>query len=155
MLQTGPGRKRSESKGRIGIILLLVFIILVPLAWFWWQIYGIGGWRDQVYWLAGLYGTHQALNDFKQGYLRLYRLGGERDKQQFTGETERDFEIWNPQYYPNMSRAHRYATEVFIEFYNRKMEYMREHPEDFPMHIPITPPDDAGIEKQLVPTTSD
>ncbi|NLV44277.1 MAG: hypothetical protein GXY07_07235 [Candidatus Hydrogenedentes bacterium] len=154
MLLTRLISKASENKGGARIVVLLILIVLAVPAWFWWQIYGIGGWRDQVYGLAGLYGARQALNDFKQGHLRLYRLGGQLDKPQFTGETERNFEIWNPQFYPDMSRAHRYATEVFIESYNRKMEYIRSHQEDFPINDPVVLPENAGNGNLLAPTES-
>src|SRR5206468_6122520 len=92
---------------------------------------GIGGWRDEVNTLVGAKATRQAMEDFQAGHLRLYILGGESDRHKFSGRTDGAFEIWIPPFHPELGRAHRYSTEQFIEFYNRKMRYMQTHPEEF------------------------
>ncbi len=97
-----------------------------------WQIYGIGGWRDEVYTLSGANAAQQAMDDFRRNKLRLYVLGPASDRHHFTGSNDGPFEIWIPSFHPNLGSAHRYSTEQFIEFYNRKMRYMHSHPEDFP-----------------------
>src|SRR3989442_7270305 len=53
-------------------------------AWGYWQIFGIGGWRDQVYESEGAVASQQALHDFREGHLRLYCLGDENDRAKYT-----------------------------------------------------------------------
>ncbi len=120
------------------VIILLIGLLSVSLlpslllaAWSHWQIYGTGGWRDEVYGLEGMVASGRALDDFRDGHLRLYRLGGENEKARYTGTNDGPFEVWIPQFYPSLGRAHRYSTEQFIEFYNRKMQYMQTHPGKF------------------------
>ena len=113
---------------------LLVVVLLgsaVLIAWGYWQIYGIGGWRDQLYASEGAVASRRALDDFRDGHLRLYTLGGESEKAKYTGTNDGPFEIWIPNFYPSFGHAHRYSREQFIEFYNRKMKYMHEHPDEF------------------------
>ncbi len=50
------------------------------------------------------------------------------------------FEMWTPQYYPSMGTAHRYSTEQFITFYNRKMAYIYSHPDRFRRGTNTVPP---------------
>ena len=80
----------------------------------------------------GAVASRRALDDFRDGHLRLYTLGGENEKAKYTGTNDGPFEIWVPHFYPSLGRAHRYSTEQFIEFYNRKMRYMQTHPSEFP-----------------------
>ena len=114
--------------GLFSLLLLCSFLFNVCA---YWRIYGIGGWRDAVYELAGANATRQAMEDYQQGHLRLFTLSGENEKPRFTGKLDGPFEIWTPQFYPTLGRAHRYSTEQFIEFYNRKMRYMHSHPDMF------------------------
>lgn len=97
-----------------------------------WRIYGPGGWRDEVFGLAGAKATREAMDDYRNGRLRIYRIEGESDRKVFTGNMEGVFEVWSPIYHPEMGGAHRYSTAQFVEFYNRKMRYMHSHPEQFP-----------------------
>ena len=115
----------------IGLVAVLLLGSSVLIAWGYWQIYGIAGWRDQLYAAEGADASRQALDDFRNGHLRLYTLGGESEKAKYTGTNDGQFEMWIPQFYPSLGRAHRYRTEQFIEFYNRKMKYMHEHPDEF------------------------
>jgi len=112
------------------VLVSLMFSVFLN-AWGYWQIYGIAGWREQVYEGEGTVASLQALDDFRDGHLRLYRLGGESDRGKYTGTNDGPFEVWIPQFYPSLGRAHRYSTEQFIEFYNRKMRYMHSHPDKF------------------------
>jgi hypothetical protein len=114
-----------------GLLLVVLLGSAVLIAWGYWQIYGIGGWRDQLYASEGAVASRQALDDFRAGHLRLYSLGGESEKATYTGTNDGPFEIWIPHFYPSLGRAHRYSTEQFIEFYNRKMRYMHGHPGEF------------------------
>ena len=107
----------------------LGFALLAARAY--WQVYAPGGWRDQVYGSTGAFASRQALDDFRKGRLRLYQLAGENDTARYTGTNDGPFEIWVGDFYPSLGRAHRYAREQFVEFYNRKMRYMYEHPEGF------------------------
>lgn len=109
----------------------IVLCALLLGGWSLGQIYGIGGWRDEVYTLVGADAARQAMDDFQQGYRRLYVFGGGSARSRFTGSNNGPFEIWIPSYRPSLGRAHRYSTEQFIEFYNAKMRYMCSHPEKF------------------------
>jgi hypothetical protein len=115
------------------IVLLGIGVLgsLVLVAWEHHQIYGIGGWRDQVYGAKGALASRQALDDFQHGRLRLFQLRGESEAAKYTGTNDGPFEVWIAQFYPSLGPAHRYASEQFIEFYNRKMRYMQTHPERF------------------------
>lgn len=130
---------RSVIGSRIALCSMVLVAVSVSgwLAMLSWQVYGPGGWRDQVYALEGLNGTRRAMDDYQKGYLRLYRLGGEQDLAQSTGQMNGVFEVWTPQYYPSMGPAHRYSTEQFTRFYNQKMEHMHAHPEKFPRATPV------------------
>ena len=115
----------------IGLLGALLLGSVSLIAWDYWEIYGIGGWRDQVLVSESLVAWREALDDFRDGRLRLYQLGGESEKRHYTGTNDGPFEVWVPQFYPSLGRAHRYSTEQFIEYYNRKMRYMHTHPEKF------------------------
>jgi len=134
---------RSVIGNRIVLCSLVLVAIGVSgwLAMLSWQVYGPGGWRDQVYALEGLNGTRRAMDDYRRGHLRLYRLGGEQELAQYTGQMNGVFEVWTLPHYPSMGRAHRYSTEQFIRFYNQKMEYMYAHPEKFPRVTPAVQQD--------------
>jgi hypothetical protein len=109
-------------------VALIVCVALLVRAYC--QIYWLEGWKDEVYVLSGYKGTKVALDDFHCGKLRLFELDGPHDMPEFTGRRDGDFEIWNPQFLWT-SQADRYATEQFVGFYNRKMQYMHKHPEEF------------------------
>jgi hypothetical protein len=133
--------------------LLLVVSTLSALAFtarLSWQVYGPGGWRDEVYGQVGMNATKRAMEDFRRGHLRLYALGGESEKPHFMGKMDGQFEVWTPQFYPSLGRAHRYATEQFVEFYNRKMRYMHSHPEKFPRSEEKVQPDGAANGSQPI-----
>jgi hypothetical protein len=115
----------------VGLFALTLLCSVIANAWGYLQVYGVDGWRDQVYRLEGLVASQRALRDFREGHLRLYQLGGESEAAKFTGTNDGPFEVWVPQFYPSLGRAHRYSTEQFIDFYNRKMHYMFSHPEKF------------------------
>jgi hypothetical protein len=126
-----PSPTQLAVIGLIGLFALALLGSVILNGWGYFQIYGIGGWRDVVYGLQGMVASDQALHDFRDGHLRLYRFGGESETAKFTGTNDGPFEVWVPQFYPSLGRAHRYSTEQFIEFYNRKMHYMFSNPEKF------------------------
>ena len=115
----------------LGLLSAFLLCSMLLNAWGYWQIFGIGGWRDQVYQSEGAVASQQALHDFREGHLRLYCFGDESDRAKYTGTNDGPFEIWIPQFYPSLGRAHRYSKEQFIEFYNRKMRYMHSNPDRF------------------------
>jgi len=115
----------------IGLLSAALLCSVLLNAWGYWQIYGIGGWRDQVYVSVGGAASEQALRDFRGGHLRLYCLGGENQHDKYTGTNDGPFEMWIPTFYPSLGRVHRYPKERFIEFYNRKMHYMHSNPDKF------------------------
>src|ERR1041385_4849316 len=106
---------------------------LLLSGWSWWQIYGLGGWRDEVNIFVGTQATQQAMDDFREGHIRLYTLSGENEASRSTGRRDGAFEVWTYPFAPALGHAHRYAKEQFIEFYNRKMRYMHSHPDKFTM----------------------
>jgi hypothetical protein len=87
-------------------------------------------WEAEVYGLAGYQGTERAMEDFRDGKLRLFVVAGERDDDKFSGTNDGPFQIWFPQYYATPYPM-RYSVEQEVEFYNRKMRYMYEHPDKF------------------------
>ena len=116
----------------LSILLSLALIICsVFLVRLYWQIYFIGGWKDQVMLLAGSRGTRLALDDFRAGKLRLFELSGEQYNPKYSGRRDDGFEIWYPQFHPILGLAHRFSTEEFVKSYNDKMRYMHEHPAEF------------------------
>ena len=92
-----------------------------------WQAYW---WKSEVYGLAGYRGSIRARQDFQAGRLRLFLIAGERSDDKSSGTNDGPFEVWYPQYYPKPYPM-RYSVEQMVEFYNRKMRYMHEHPEKF------------------------
>jgi hypothetical protein len=123
----------------IGLLLVSQLASLAFAAWCYWQIYFFGGWRDEVYGLVGMTAMTQAMDDYGEGQLRLYTLGGETEESYYTGTNDGPFEVWIPYYYPPLGRAHRYSREQFVEFYNRKMRYMYNHPKTFPRKADVQP----------------
>jgi hypothetical protein len=91
------------------------------------------------------------LTHFRRRHLRLYELRGESEDERFTGKMDGAFEIWTPHFYPSLGRAHLYATECFIEFYNRKMRYMHSRPEKFLREEQVTPPNGTERAAPVVP----
>jgi hypothetical protein len=145
-------RMRLLSGSRIMLCLAVVTALsaVAVLARLSWQIYVPGGWRDEVQGCVGAYAARQAMEDFRDGHLRHYRLGGELQTAQFTGETNGVFEIWSPQFYPELGPAHRYSTEQFINFYNRKMNYMHSNPGRFLREGHKVQPDGAANGSQPI-----
>lgn len=92
---------------------------------------GLGGYRNEVFTLATMFGSQQALKDLRNGKLQYYELGEETDEPVFTGRHDGAFEIWHPQYYPTLGAGHRLERQHYITAYNRKMKYMYEHPDKF------------------------
>ena len=111
----------------IVILLVALFTSLGFLARGLWRDYF---WKMEVYGLAGYEGTERAMHDFRNGKLRLFVIAGERGDDKFSGTNDGPFQVWFPQYYTGLYPM-RYSFEQQVEFYNRKMRYMHEHPEKF------------------------
>jgi len=88
-------------------------------------------WEAQVYGDSGMAGTLKAMSDFQNGKLRILEIQGANDHLKYSGKTDGVFEIWVPQFYPSLGHPHQLATETYVKFYNSKMRYMHEHPDDF------------------------
>jgi len=88
-------------------------------------------WETEAYGMIGLIATEQAMEDFSQGKLRLLAIAGKNDELRYSGTKEGPFEVWNPQFYPLLGYPHLFVKEKYVDFYNRKMRYMHEHPEKF------------------------
>lgn len=100
-----------------------------------WDIYGFTGWKQEVGVLSGYTATMQALADFEKGNLRLLKIEGENNELRFSGQREGPFEIWIVQYLPILGKVHKYSQEQYVDFYNRKMRYMYDHPDKFQTDI--------------------
>jgi hypothetical protein len=117
----------------IAVLAIALVSSLVLLGRALWRNY----WREQeAYGLAGMVATKramekQAMEDFRQGRLRLRVLQGENERLRYSGSNDGPFEIWVSSFYPSLGYPHRISTEQQVEFYNRKMRYMHEHPERF------------------------
>ncbi len=88
-------------------------------------------WEQEAYGLSGTVATVKAMEDFQLGRLRLRAIQGENERLRYSGSNDGPFEIWIPQFYPSLGYPHRVSTELQVEFYNRKMRYMHDHPEKF------------------------
>jgi hypothetical protein len=85
-------------------------------------------WQLQVDSLARYEGSTRARHDFQSGRLRLFVLSGGRGDDKFSGTNEGPFEIWFPQYFPEL-KPFRYAAETMVTTYNDRIRYLHEHPE--------------------------
>ena len=113
------------------LVALLVIALITSLGFLgrsFWQNYW---WEQEVYGLAGMVASKQALADFRQGKLRLQIIQGENERLRYSGSNDGPFEIWIVQFYPLLGYPHRYSTEQHVAFYNRKMRYLHEHPDKF------------------------
>src|SRR2546422_10986187 len=113
------------------VIAVLTIALLTSLGFLGRALWRNYWWEQEAYGLAGMVATKQAMEDFRQGRLRLHVLLGENEHLRYSGSNDGPFEIWIPHFYPSLGYPHRFSTEQQIEFYNRKMRYMHEHPEKF------------------------
>jgi hypothetical protein len=125
----------AEALRLLKIVTLISLVALVTcfglLAKTYWEIYSFTGWKEQVFTYATQSGSKQALSDFQKGKLQLYELNGEREKSEYSGRHDGQFEIWYKWYYPTLGVASRYGDAEYVEYYNDKMKYMNAHPEKF------------------------
>ena len=94
-------------------------------------------WKLQVDSLARYEGSTRARHDFQSGKLRLFLISGGRSEDKFSGTNEGPFEVWFPQYFPEI-RSFRYAEDTMVAAYNDRMRYMHEHPERYPVSTNTT-----------------
>ncbi len=112
------------------VIAVLVVALFTSLGFLARALWRDSWWKMEVYGLAGYEGSTRALHDFRDGKLRLFVIAGERSNDKFSGTNDGPFQVWYPQYYTELYPM-RYSIEQQVEFYNRKMRYMHEHPEKF------------------------
>lgn len=106
------------------VALVLALCFLFYLLW-------LNTWlRFEVEGLAQYLGATSALSDFRQGKLRLFRINGERSRDEYSGTNDGPFEVWY-RAYSRSPYASRIVTEQMVETYNMKMRYMHAHPEQF------------------------
>ena len=113
------------------VIALLSVALITSLAFLGRTLWQNFWWEEEVYELVGVTAARQALDDFRQGKLRLRALHGENEKLRFSGSNDGPFEIWIVPFHPSLGYPHRFATEQEVKFYNEKMRYMQTHPEKF------------------------
>jgi hypothetical protein len=122
----------------IGLLLATNILTATALAYYLWRDHF--QWRTQSYGMAGYAASLQARTDFENGKRRLLELSLSEESK-FTGRTDGPFEIWTWVHYPALGGPHTYVSNTFVEFYNRKMRYMQENPDEF--RTDRTEPDDA------------
>ena len=113
---------------RLGSVLLSIAAVLgLGLAAAMWnQIYGIGGWRDEVEAVAGELAVREASEDFSKGRLRIYEFTEESSgSNRSTGRSLEGFEVWSLRFHPALGRAHTGSTKAFVEDYNRIMRRLK------------------------------
>ena len=120
------------------VALVLATCFLLHLLWqnFWWKV--------EVESLAEYMGATTALRDFRRGKLRLFRVNGERSRDEYSDTNDGPFEIWYPQHFTSPYPL-RVETERRVKTYNMKMKHMHAHPERFlggtnVVRKPSTPP---------------
>jgi hypothetical protein len=87
-------------------------------------------WKLQVDTLARYEGSTRARHDFQSGRLRVFVICGGRSEDKFSGTNSGPFEVWFPQYFPEIN-SFRYAADTMVAAYNDRMRYMHEHPERY------------------------
>jgi hypothetical protein len=113
------------------LVALLVVALIASLGFLGRALWRNYWWEQEAYGLAGMVATKQAMEDFRQGRLRLRVIQGENERLRYSGSNDGPFEVWIVQFYPSLGFPHRYSMEQQVEFYNRKMRYMHEHPDKF------------------------
>ena len=113
------------------LVALLVIALITSLGFLGRALWRNHWWEQEAYGLVGMVATKQAMEDFQQGRLRLRVIQGENERLRYSGSNDGPFEIWIVQFYPSLGYPHRFSTEQQVEFYNRKMRYMQEHPDKF------------------------
>lgn len=121
----------NNSRALTILVAVLTAALLASLGFLGRALWRNYGWEQEAHGFAGLVATEQAMEDFSQGKLRLLAIAGENDSLSYSGKKDGPFEVWNPQFFPSLGYPHRFVTERYVEFYNRKMRYMHEHPEKF------------------------
>ena len=88
-------------------------------------------WKIEMNGIASYAGTLQAVNDYKKGNFRLYKLL-EGDQKQFLEKGEGNLEVWSWPYHKELGWRDKYTQDRFVEAYNRKMANMLETSEKNP-----------------------
>jgi hypothetical protein len=94
-------------------------------------------WKLQVESLAQYEGSTRARHDFQSGRLRLFVISGGRTDDNYSGTNNGPFEVWFPQYFPEV-RPFRYAAETMVTAYNYSMQHMHDHPDRYLTSTNIT-----------------
>jgi hypothetical protein len=91
--------------------------------------------RSEVLGFATYAGAIQAHVDFGNGVRRQYELFAESgagiSRRGFSGRHDGTSEIWQWTYYPSLGQNHWFANRTFVDMYNSKMKFMRQHLEQF------------------------
>ena len=113
------------------LIILLVAFLLTSLGFLgkvYWEVYGEFGWKAELRARTCHLAVRDAEADFNKGKRILFKVQGYNSIQKCSGEKKGDFEVWLILYYPTLGKAHMYSQEQYVEFYNRRMNYMYAHP---------------------------
>jgi len=68
---------------------------------------------------------------FRRGHLWLYKIDGECDETELSGEQDGPFTVYRAFFQPALGYAHRYATETYVTAFNDQMRLMHRRPERF------------------------
>lgn len=118
----GPAPVETHHTMRLSSVLLSVLCVcgFLLAAYAWNEIYGIGGWRDELDAAVGEVAVAEARQDLRVGLFRVYDFTGESSRSNRKTDRSREgFEVWIPRFAPELGRAHLYRTKAFVEEYNR------------------------------------
>jgi hypothetical protein len=90
-------------------------------------------WENEMFAMAALAGSLQARADYERGNLQLYEVAADSEMKA-TGRSEGPFQIWTWPFHSMLGQPNKFAAEQFVKSYNTKMKYMRQHPDQFPVH---------------------
>lgn len=113
------------------LIIFLVAFLLTSLGFLgkvYWEVYGEFGWKAELRARTCYLAVRDAEADFNKGKRILFKVQGYNSIQKFSGEKKGDFEVWLILYCPTLGKVHMYSQEQYVEFYNRRMNYMHSHP---------------------------
>jgi len=109
-------KKSSFLLTKISIIINVILMIVVC-----WLIISYFQWKEvsfeNIYYRA----QKQAIENFKKGKFIIFQLSTDKESK-FTGKKIGRLEIWSKPRYRKIGRPYRYAEELLIRIYNKKME---------------------------------
>ena len=100
------------------ISIIINGILMIGLCWlilFYFQ------WKEVSFENICYRAQKQAIENFKRGKFIIFQLSTDRESK-FTGKKIGRLEIWSKPRYRKIGRPYRYAEELFVRIYNKKMK---------------------------------